>query len=947
MAEAGIGSPISKEVIAQIEARRSVIGKQERKTNDDLRFLSGNTAWIKLSSGVNTLSKEEIKTLKQNKERDTITGANTLAADNILLGGILSNNKQQKGGIEQPGRSNPSAAYRNSPNTTGIRPMPGITGMKVASKNTFGTLREATVTISVWTLEDFETIEKLYLRPGFTMLLEWGHSLYLNNQGVLQKTIKTVSPENFFFSRTSFSKITAEISQIRKESKYNYEGMVGYVKNFSWNYLSTGEYECTVTIISAGEILESLQPRIHPASREGITSTDIADMGASQDAVTPAEKSPLHFFRETLKWFTIEPYQFTRNSAFNPSYFYPNFYKRLTSALIVGQKIDTEHTWYWFDKTKQEYWLPLSFYLELFTKFFSIVDETQKAESVDRYTPKFYSKVSQSTELEKKKTSKYTTFEGHFSVDPSVCVLPKKPGGVFQDVTLPTNIEKAIKAVDYASKGGADNVLNILVNLSYVLSIVDNALNEKFEITKSILDIVKEMFTGINTSLAITDIGLTFDEEFEGGTYFVVDRNNTPKESVKSPELKLAGIDSIFTEVGISSTITSKIASQIGIASQGSTGNFTENVENILRWNPGVVDRVHTVKSTSENKAAGSKATADEEKLREEKWLADVITFMEAYNGTGYTPEQQQATRTLHQEQMVKYMINNAKKEQRPIPGLIPVELSFKMDGLGGLKIAETFTISGGILPRKYQDKFGYIITGLEHSVDSNNRWMTDVKSQFYLIEKASSDEAFKEEVIVSDKTPSKKRSDNTPQSYGTQSCATDAMIIISPNYNLANLSCASILPQGSIPAPGNTKTHPTYGALSREDIIKNLTALAINVLEPIKKAYPTMFVTNAYRNDGNKSQHEAGMAVDLQFTDIAGSIADQNAQIVPRAQAIKELLGTRFDQFLLEFKTTGSYRPWIHISYREGKNRNDLRTFLNDKTALNGEGNLYNPLAK
>ena len=231
MAEAGIGSPISTEVSKQIDVRRAVIGKQGTKTSDDLMFLSGNTAWAKLSSGVNTLSEDELAKIRQQKGRDTITGGNSLAKNNMLFGGLLANKQALRGGIDSPLSPNPDAAYRNNPKSSGIRPMPGITGVSVVSKNTFGTLREAEVQISVWSLEDFELIEQLYLRPGFTMLLEWGHSLYLNNEGVLQKTVKTVSPETFFFSKASFAKITDEISQIRKESNYNYETMAQTCKS--------------------------------------------------------------------------------------------------------------------------------------------------------------------------------------------------------------------------------------------------------------------------------------------------------------------------------------------------------------------------------------------------------------------------------------------------------------------------------------------------------------------------------------------------------------------------------------------------------------------------------------------------------------------------------------------------------------------------------------------
>ena len=105
------------------------------------------------------------------------------------------------------------------------------------------------------------------------------------------------------------------------------------------------------------------------------------------------------------------------------------------------------------------------------------------------------------------------------------------------------------------------------------------------------------------------------------------------------------------------------------------------------------------------------------------------------------------------------------------------------------------------------------------------------------------------------------------------------------------------------------------------------------------------MFVTNAYRNKGNRSQHEAGMAADIQFSDLTGSISTQNSVMLERAKAIKQLLGNNFDQFLLEYKTTGSKKPWIHISYRSTGKRNEASTFLNDMYAPKGRNTLYNPL--
>ena len=106
------------------------------------------------------------------------------------------------------------------------------------------------------------------------------------------------------------------------------------------------------------------------------------------------------------------------------------------------------------------------------------------------------------------------------------------------------------------------------------------------------------------------------------------------------------------------------------------------------------------------------------------------------------------------------------------------------------------------------------------------------------------------------------------------------------------------------------------------------------------------MFVTNAYRNKGGRSQHEAGMAADIQFTDIVGSISTQNAAYETRAKKIKTLLNGNYDQFLLEYKTTRGGRPWIHISYKSEGKRKEASTFLNDTYAANGRNKLYNALA-
>jgi hypothetical protein len=125
---------------------------------------------------------------------------------------------------------------------------------------------------------------------------------------------------------------------------------------------------------------------------------------------------------------------------------------------------------------------------------------------------------------------------------------------------------------------------------------------------------------------------------------------------------------------------------------------------------------------------------------------------------------------------------------------------------------------------------------------------------------------------------------------------------------------------------------NPGTGDLSREEIVCNLKLLCLNCLEPILSRYPNGLVTNTWRPRGKgspTSQHPKGQAADLQFRGVKKSEYFQIAQV------IKDLVP--YDQLLLEYKTTGSGLPWIHISFNKDGNRKQVLTFLNDRTYAQG----------
>jgi len=305
MAGSNHGAPVKESVATQLAQRKAIMEKRAGRTPDDLMYMNGKTGWIKLSSSVNTLSDADVISIASGTDIKDIKGSSILAGYNVMLGGVLRPDRGLRAGIDiEPTDAITGAtsnyAYQNRAQSTGIRPMPGITSMTVKSKNTYGTLREADVKFQCWTLEDFEIMEQIYLRPGFSVLLEWGHSMYIDNSGALHKDIETIG-NHYFRDGVTMKQILGDIATLREATCNNYEGMIGYIQNFSWTYSPNGGYECSVSIISTGEVLESLQMRFDPRLR-------VNDPSKFDDPTTDEGKEQLkstyHFIAQKLSKIT-------------------------------------------------------------------------------------------------------------------------------------------------------------------------------------------------------------------------------------------------------------------------------------------------------------------------------------------------------------------------------------------------------------------------------------------------------------------------------------------------------------------------------------------------------------------------------------------------------------------------------------------------------------------
>ena len=231
------------EISGSLNNRQNAISKEPRSPQI-IQYLNTRNAWIRMSSSVNVNNDD---------------GA--LAKKYILQGGITEDRNNLRSGV-----GGDNSAYSNvSPNgqtyQRGIRPMPGINSIDVKSKSAYGSLREVVVNFQCWDIKQLEDLELLYMRPGYTALIEWGWLPYLKNENNLQYNI---SPYDILNQTPTKEKIWSDIYAIANNTGGNYEAMFGYIKNYSWSARPDGGYDCTTTIISTGEIIESLKINYSP-----------------------------------------------------------------------------------------------------------------------------------------------------------------------------------------------------------------------------------------------------------------------------------------------------------------------------------------------------------------------------------------------------------------------------------------------------------------------------------------------------------------------------------------------------------------------------------------------------------------------------------------------------------------------------------------------------------
>lgn len=275
-----IGESFDNYVQDQIVIRQSKLGLGLQNL-DTIKFNNTNTAFIRLTSGVDVTD----TVLKESGLSEKYKSSEL--AKTYKLGSI-------SGSLTKGIGYNDTSAYGFASNTSyGYVPMPGITSAEIKALNR-GSLREAIIQITCHNLEQFQIIELLYLRLKYSILLEWGHSVYFNNKGNLIQSTHDLSP-TFLNGGITQQRMLDLIREERIKSNGNYDAFFGLITNFSWTLRPDGGYNVTMTARSTGDIIESLKINTKYYDKAtGDQSSDPLNASSLPGFIGKAEHSSLH-----------------------------------------------------------------------------------------------------------------------------------------------------------------------------------------------------------------------------------------------------------------------------------------------------------------------------------------------------------------------------------------------------------------------------------------------------------------------------------------------------------------------------------------------------------------------------------------------------------------------------------------------------------------------------
>jgi hypothetical protein len=746
----------------QIKIRENALGGfLGGRGAEAMQYYNSRNAWIKMQSGVD------------------VGGTNDLAKAYILQGGALTST----GNIRQSYIGKEGAYDTASPSgetyRLGIRPMPGITSIDVKSKSAFGSLREVTVKYQCWDIKQLEDLELLYMRPGYTALVEWGWVPYLDNSTKLQSTPAHSIPLANIAAGTTKEAIWNDIYKYSSMTG-NYDAVYGFIKNYQWSARADGGYDCTTTIITMGEILESLKINY------GANDTTAQEKGILGWVGTNAflnidDPVPKAYAINILAGMITEMYQaaiagpgfepplanlpptFGEGTMNIPAKGYaPNYgFFRWDLNIEHGKNTNTP-----FASAAQIY-CRLKDFVDLLNKNILIHDTgangTRTKPIVEISLEESYVHQAGGSPL------LCLSHPFQLSTDPSVCIIKNdrwKDPKTYFGIDIPGNplvdvmggLKSTFFGVNPTNPDAEFGIIgNIYVNLGFLYSLSHNGelqANDKKEKNDIVIfDYLKAVLAGVNTALGnVANLDVMVDPVDSVARIIDVNyvdlrkRDDVYKDAFT---FELHNTRSIVRSYKLESQIFPEQSTIVAIGAQSQGGALGAETNTMVDFNKGIIDRIVPKREAPIRISNYSDPAKEAEKrIQQIKNSLQTITKLILafqpgwWSGEGSYNAQDSSKYANAIKDIIQY-IKSLTGDDNKNRAIIPTKLSMEIDGIGGIIIGNLFRIPDELLPRGYKGtgtgnpgptKMAYVVTGIGHSIQSND-WKTHLDAQVILLD--------------------------------------------------------------------------------------------------------------------------------------------------------------------------------------------------------------------
>ena len=746
-----IGDGFVDYVKDQIDTRQKALGEYDNRNIKNTMAFMTRTPWVRMVSSIDLEDKSYkfpgISALEKLKSSGNYSGID-LSGDNLAKNFILFNGiSNQQGGIDNlysgitggplSGRFGGAYGFGSRDdiqNERGFVPMPGITNVDFQYKND-GALAMATVQIKAFSRSQFQLIDILFQRPGYTVLLEFGNTVYLDNKGNLKEADYNTEPFRYMFPETGITsdmfKLHEVIAKEKEKWEGNYEGFFAKIAKWNWKFNADGSYDITVSLVGMGDIINSLKINISNKNKNEIQKDKDSSTVISEAMSSEFNYKLYQIYNQVRSIGEVNTGQGKERFVFQnpliPEYsFIVNQSQKIIPKLSIqnGVMLINGITNNSNENYNPPIYITFGSLLALVTKYLSIKDKNSGISLIN---------FNFNFENLNEDTNYMATFPGNFSSNPNVCLIPYQPAS--PDITPIIQVPETYLNL-IIKKGAKFNVdgnlligriANVYLDINFIAKTFKGAINDKKEVI--LLDFLKNILNEMNNALGgINEFRIIHNKDtnlFEILSENPLNTKPNPEPHTINTFGVTKGEGSFVREMDLNSELTDKYAAMVTIGAQANGNIAQSNSTAFSIYNKGLVDRVIKEK-------VDTAAKTEEEKLNAfaELFTEDVIEcFDDIYDDKNFTNDNISILENINSQFCKLATGALTQRKKYPAPFFLPFNLSLTMDGLSGMKIYQSFKVDGKALPLTYNsENIQLIIKSLSHDI-SPNGWLTKIET--------------------------------------------------------------------------------------------------------------------------------------------------------------------------------------------------------------------------